>query len=337
MELIDRYIYAVTQRLPEPQREDIKRELRGLIEDMMDERASEGGETREDAKGVLMELGDPNALAAKYRGFNERFLIGPSMFDSYLTTLKIVLFSILIGLTALFAIEIIVKPGDVPERFTEFIVSLFTASAQGFGWVTVIFAWIEYRKRMNASSSADMSKGWDPENLPQIPDQQARIKLSEPITGIIFTVLIAVICIYSVELLGVWRLREGERVVISFLDADAFRAYLPVVWALAALGIFKECIRIIARNRSGTLLVFHIVATVASTVAACIILADSAIWNPDFIRELEATGLFTSEGKNYDSFVSVWARINEWFVGVIALFGVIDILSETYKWYRVKT
>lgn len=27
MEVIDRYIYAVTQRLPEQQREDIKREL----------------------------------------------------------------------------------------------------------------------------------------------------------------------------------------------------------------------------------------------------------------------------------------------------------------------
>lgn len=34
MEMIDRYIYAVTQRLPEQQRADIKQELIGLIEDI---------------------------------------------------------------------------------------------------------------------------------------------------------------------------------------------------------------------------------------------------------------------------------------------------------------
>lgn len=41
MELVDRYIHAVTARLPEAQREDIKRELQSLIEDMLEERSPE--------------------------------------------------------------------------------------------------------------------------------------------------------------------------------------------------------------------------------------------------------------------------------------------------------
>jgi hypothetical protein len=38
MEMIDRYVYAVTKRLPEKQREDVSDELRGLIEDMLEAR-----------------------------------------------------------------------------------------------------------------------------------------------------------------------------------------------------------------------------------------------------------------------------------------------------------
>lgn len=39
MELIDRYVYAVVQKLPEQQRNDIRKELYGLIEDMLEERS----------------------------------------------------------------------------------------------------------------------------------------------------------------------------------------------------------------------------------------------------------------------------------------------------------
>ena len=42
MEMINRYIYAVTQKLPQSQRKDIADELRGLIEDMLEERAGQG-------------------------------------------------------------------------------------------------------------------------------------------------------------------------------------------------------------------------------------------------------------------------------------------------------
>lgn len=40
MELIDRYIYAVTKKLPQKQREDIEKELRTLIDDMLEERCA---------------------------------------------------------------------------------------------------------------------------------------------------------------------------------------------------------------------------------------------------------------------------------------------------------
>ena len=43
MDLINRYIYAVTQKLPESQRADIEKELHGLIEDMLEDREQASG------------------------------------------------------------------------------------------------------------------------------------------------------------------------------------------------------------------------------------------------------------------------------------------------------
>ncbi|UVI33353.1 hypothetical protein [Paenibacillus spongiae] len=335
MELIDRYIYAVTQRLPEQQRADIKQELQGLIEDMMEERAPAGQASREVAEGVLLELGHPNALAAKYRGY-DRYLIGPLMFEPYLTTLKIVLISIAIAMTGIFAIESIVEPHDVLEHFTDFLVSLVIAAAQGFGWVTIVFALIDYRQQKNAVVS-QMNKGWKPSDLPPIPDRNMQIKMSEPIAGIIFTVLFTVLCLYSIDLVGVWRFHDGERTVIPFLNADVFRNYLPMVGVLAALGILKECIRIIVRKRTGKMIAFHIVLSVVVTVLVCVMLSDPAIWNADFIHQMQTAGILSAGGEDYDTVVSIWSRISDWLVIIIGFFALLDIISETYKWYRMKT
>lgn len=68
MEMVDRYIYAVIQKLPQDQRKDIADELRGLIEDLLNERVEDGEVTDEDIEAVLRSLGHPRKLADKYRG-----------------------------------------------------------------------------------------------------------------------------------------------------------------------------------------------------------------------------------------------------------------------------
>jgi len=62
MNLIDLYIYEVTRRLPEKNREDIALELRSTIEDMLPEHYKE-----EEVKAVLTKLGNPAILANSYR------------------------------------------------------------------------------------------------------------------------------------------------------------------------------------------------------------------------------------------------------------------------------
>ena len=117
--MIDRYVYDVTWRLPKAQREDIDQELRGLIEDMLEQAGPNPG--KEAVEEVLIELGRPSKLAAKYRG-NKRFLIGPEMFDTYFLVLKIVLGATALGL----AIAIIIGAINTPPQ--NFGLDLVTSS-----------------------------------------------------------------------------------------------------------------------------------------------------------------------------------------------------------------
>lgn len=67
-DLIERYIYAVTKRLPYKTREDVAQELRTLIDDMLKERCGEITPTQKDVKIVLTELGTPDELYEQYGG-----------------------------------------------------------------------------------------------------------------------------------------------------------------------------------------------------------------------------------------------------------------------------
>lgn len=73
-EVVKRYIHAETQKLPEQQRADIKKELQGLIEDMPEEPTQGEIATPNDVEAVLLELCNPSDLADKYRG-SKRYLI----------------------------------------------------------------------------------------------------------------------------------------------------------------------------------------------------------------------------------------------------------------------
>ena len=58
-DLVERYIYAATKRMPRKQREDVSLELRGLVEDMLAERCGSVTPTEKDIRIVLTELGTP--------------------------------------------------------------------------------------------------------------------------------------------------------------------------------------------------------------------------------------------------------------------------------------
>jgi hypothetical protein len=336
MEMINRYVYAVTHKLPEKQRADIEKEVRGLIEDMLDERVPDGEViTQQHVEDILHELGDPYDLAVKYRGV-KRYLISPEIFDIYLTVLKVVAYSIWIGLSVVFAIEFILNPMNVIEQFTSYLVSIITVSIQGFAWVTIIFALMEYAG-VNVAQIGNASKAtWKPSQLQPIPNPKTQIKSSEAITGIIFAVLFMVLFIFSRDLLGIHRLAEGERTFVPFLNEAVFKQYLPFVYVWLGIGLLRECLKLVTKKWSMKLSVYFVLFNIISFVIALIVFQDQAVWNPDFMNEMVQSGLIVANSDGFETVNNIWSSITEGIVYFIAALLIIDSVHVLFKGVQAK-
>ncbi|MBU5670986.1 hypothetical protein [Paenibacillus brevis] len=335
MEVIDRYVHAVIRRLPEGMREDIRKELHGLIEDMLEEQAAGPVPTPEEAEQVLLHLGHPAAMAAKYRG-HERYLVGPQLFESYLSVIKVVMIAVIASLSVIFVVETALRPNEITDQFTSYITSIVSAASQGFVWVTVVFAMIEYGIRKKTPSEYG-SMSWRPSDLPPIPDSRAEIKLSEPIAGIIFTVLFTIVLLSGAELLAIYTTASGELSIVPFINFDVLYRFWPFIVAFGVAGVGKEIYKMLVRQRTAGLLAYHIIFSVAGVIFAGFLLSEPGFWNPAFMEQLQATGIFIEAGNEFFEPVSrIWETVTGNLIYLIILITLIDIGSEVFKWLRLK-
>lgn len=334
MEVIDRYVYAVIRRLPEGMREDIRKELYGLIEDMLEEQASGLTSTNDEVEQVLLQLGHPASMAAKYRG-HERYLIGPQLFESYLSVIKLVMIVMIASISVIFVVETTFQPDQISGQFTSYLGSMMSAASQGFVWVTVVFAVIEYGLRKKSPKELE-AKAWNPSELPPIPDSRSQIKLSEPIAGIIFTVLFTTVLLSGAELLAVYISINDQLSVIHLFDFDVLYRFWPFILALGIAGVGKEIYKLVVRERTAGLLIYHVVFSLASVVFAKILLSAPGFWNPDFMEQLQAAGMFAADREALELTTQVWENVTGNFIYFILLIVVIDIIVELFKWLRIK-
>ncbi|TLS49213.1 hypothetical protein FE782_26660 [Paenibacillus antri] len=336
MEMIDRYAFAVTQRLPERQRKEIDKELRGLIEDMLEERfASDRSERDERAavEEVLMELGDPAALAEKYRG-RPRYVIAPELTDAYIAVLKVVGASIGIVLMVVFAIRAVIDPMNILDYFVDAIVSVFTfAIPHGFGWVTAIFIALSF---VGADGKAwelrSHKEPWTPLQLPEVPDSKRRIPKSDPIAGIAFTVFITALVVFFPNVFGVViPSGEGGRAIVPFLSEAGIRPYAWGFLAIAAATVSLSAWKLRQRRWTPPLAWAYIALQSLSAVFVVFAFTDPSVYNPSFVDELVQAGFFPIDGEGF----RLWSRYAaKWIAPVVALFLLLDIGQTLYRVYR---
>lgn len=333
MELVRKYVYAVTQKLPAQQRADIEKELTGLIEDMLDERTQGGPVQESDVEEVLFELGDPSALANKYRG-KERYLISPEQFDTYLSVLKIVLVSVAIAISVGFVVEIFMGPVNIAKLIAEYLASLLSVSIQGLAWVTIVFALLELRGNRDADNKSSTKKTWKPSDLPSVPDPKTMIKPTEPILGIIFSIVFLVLFTYMLNLVGVHLFKDGQSTVIPVFNEEVFRKYIPLIWVLTAIGILRDCMKMISRKWTFQIVVYHLFFNIASFIFVLVLFTDPTIWNAQFMNELVNAGAVAEGSESYQTISTIWDRSREGIIYIIALITVIDSVATGLKLYR---
>lgn len=336
---IERYVYDVTRRLPAEQRDDIEEELRGLIEDMLKSRTGEFQPGKEDIEAVLQELGKPSELAAKYRG-TKRCLIGPEFFDLYLLVLKIVLGAVGFGITVAMVVGYIVTPPqNIGEILGNYFGSVFSALANAFAWVTIAFALAD--RYVNKQT---MWKGekWKPADLPFVPVKQARISRSDPIVGIVFSILLMILINAGPHLLGIYINKapelfggyvfSGNHAIIPIFNMTVFQSMLLLMNIMICLGIAKEVVRLVLGRYCLNLAVVVTVVNVVLIILTIYVFGASGIWNTELVPTLRASvDMSWADGVDLEY---IWSIIPKIFVG-LAVFGhVIDTIVTLFKGFR---
>ena len=156
MTLVERYLRAVRDFLPRGQQDDIINELSDNIQSRFeDEEVARGRPLAEEEQvAILKDMGHPMAVAARYRGDTRsvRFggqLIGPELFPTYLTVLRVNLaITLIIGAVSL------VLSGSVWSAIAGVIVPFVIQ----FTIVTLVFIWVERRWLRDPD-------GWDPRTV----------------------------------------------------------------------------------------------------------------------------------------------------------------------------
>lgn len=324
MEMIERYVYAVTRRLPQSQRNDIAKELRGLIGDMLEERAQGDAVTDKDVEAVLLDLGNPRSMAQKYRG-SRGYLIGPEIYYPYIGVLKTVLISIVVGLSVVFAIQVILNPLSVLDHFVSYIVSLVTVVPQGFGWTTFVFFCIDYFGGVSARD-LKLNQKWKPADLPPIPDPKRQIKRCEPIAGIVFYVLLIGLFTFSSQLLGVRVFEAGElSTAVPFINEETFPIYLPLIIILLGMSIIKESLKLISRKWTVQLVVYSSLINVLSLIVVIVMMTGPGFWNPDFMQELIQAGIVSEGSEQFETVKNIWNTTTL----LILIFLIVGLIWDT--------
>ena len=192
MDLIDRYVEAVTSKLRPKRRSEVERELRASILDALEARNG-SPESEADVAAVLAELGEPSHVAAGYEP-GHQYLIGPELYPLFRRVVRVTLLT-LVGASALYFAVALLLGGQAEFRAGDLLRdTLETAMGAAVLAVVVIvavFAWLQ-RSEVDVPARSRPGDRWDPRSLPAVsgPDRASRFN---SVVGLVATAVALVI------------------------------------------------------------------------------------------------------------------------------------------------
>lgn len=321
MDLIDRYVYAVMQYLPESIREDVGKELRSNIEDMLPEQPME-----QDIYQVLEKLGSPRLLADEYNP-KKSYLIGPAYYENYVSVLKMVVgiciiafASIAIFVWAAEAKSDLSATDNIARLVSKVISSGFEGALQAALWVTLIFFIIE-RSGVEEGSLPFSKKPWSPDSLPAIVQQtnQNKISRGETIVSMFSTIIFTSIFYIHPQLIAIYmKQSDGSMLATPLFQVERLKIYMPFIISLAliqlGIGIFKY----VKARWNLTIAICNMVHNLVLSILLVVILNDKAIFHGKFFTvaaeliKISRDTFVTSFDRGIWVFVAIFVLVNAW-------------------------
>ena len=238
MELIDRYVHEVGRQLPEKIRADIEREIHSLLEDGLEARAAGAGKAADEQMAVdlLKEFGEPQTVAASY--YRPRYLIGPALYPTWESIVKVVLTVLAVVAVVEFAFSI-ARPGLGPNSPLEMGQALARSTGDlinsiflSLGIITTIFA---LNERFLTSLKLG-PKDWDPRKLKPVVVESSRVNIVGTAFEVAMNLIAIVILNFYLDRIGIYTNTDG---VWNFIPifSSVFGMYLPAITALTGLKV----------------------------------------------------------------------------------------------------
>lgn len=324
-DIIERYIYDVTRRVPEKHRQDIRLELTSLIEDMCEE---EGATVEE----VLEKLGSPAQFAKRYRDENN-YIIGPDYYDNYIWVLKVGALAIAISSIISAVVHGILATGDFKDFIKEFFKEGILTGLSGLytlvGIVTIVFVILE---RLKVKVDIKPEDKWSPSSLPALPEKKALLSRGESIASIIIYVVLIGLFVFVPEIFGVFENTDnGYRTVSYVFNLENWSSIVPWFVVILGIAVFDDIVKIIYGKYCKVVMYSSIICNAISFGCIVVIFKFKDVWNPSFAKDL-----LVFKGKetySEEDILHYWGtdRISNIIIAFIFVISCLEIGVTVYK------
>lgn len=280
MTLIERYIDAVADRLPEKLQSDVKLELRSNILDMLPDDPGE-----EDIRQVLESMGDPAELALQYSP-TKRYLIGPAVYDRYIEVLKLVLGIVAVTFTVLISLDWMFKDAgayNLADSVGSYIAGTLGGVIEGLlqaaFWVTIIFVVLE-RKNVLGGSSFSKAKPWKVENLPSPTlSKKSKISKGSTIAGICVTIFLTFLLLTRPDVISVISSDSSGKTVTPIFNTGHMSVYSVFILAAALFSLALSIWKLVLEKWTFPLAVGNTLLNLLICILIVVMVNDGALWN----------------------------------------------------------
>ncbi|WP_162140113.1 hypothetical protein [Haploplasma axanthum] len=302
---VERYVYDVTRRINENQRQDVKKELLTNIYDMLPDNPSDL-----EVEKVLKDLGKPREIAARYNNSTNNYLISPSYYDDYIRILKIAavslgLFVMVVNVLSIFFVS---KNYGVIELITNVlskgISGLIEGAITAALIVTIIFVIIE------RTTAKEKNKDWKITDLPNIPKTNEKpINKINVIVSFVFNTLFTVLFIYLIinhsKHFGWYELVEGSKSQLKLVEPlflDNIKYFIIGFIFFAAYELGLTLYQLTINNKNLAYIIANGIKELLTVVFVTLILTTKAIINPNIFATIsDKTGeTLTNINKIYE-------------------------------------
>lgn len=310
------YLHEVARRLPPGAREDVSRELRGTLADMVDDGVAQGLPPAGAERRALEELGDPARLAEDY-GPGPRHLIGPAHYHDFLELLKIlvpVLAGIFGGLTLLGRLF---GEAGREDLITYLVLSLAPAvgaaiqgALMGAGIAVVVYAVVERTEiaeavkrgaRGETGTGAEEAPRWTVEQLP--PPRPER---DSTVGELVWATIALSLAFAAPFLLSRPLFREGPLAGEPLLDPAVWTPWVPLYLGILLLAWGWELLRFLRRRWSWVLFGVNAVLDLAMAALLVTVLRTESVVNPVFRERGWVGDEFAQIGVALVVVITVW-------------------------------